>query len=477
MFFFNAPLFAVVDMKNANYSETWTDIVLDGIGYDLRVVRAYNSRSLMNGIFGFGWCSEFESRIRVTAEGGLEITECGSGLEVIFHQKGFNEKSVDETIEKILQEVKKRNKKLKPKYLAKLKKDLKYDRGLKAEFVKQLNLKGKIQKRAIYYANGRSNDRISIKGPNYIRTLPDGSFQIFSQKDGTLQAWHDKNQNFIKISYKSKGKTKQISHISDNNGRKLSFFYRGGKVSEIRGPKNLVIHYSHKNENLIQVSHQNKTEYYRYDNLHNLTQIISTQKQKGSNKIEKTSKKILYNKDKDWVTGFVDEKGCQEKYKYKYNPKNPLNHYWSYVTKICKNKVVNKSVYEFLHKTHAKKKRYLHRAKSNRNGFIIDTIYHPVFGKPLIQTVNNHKVEYSYYSNGLIKQKTSPYYQSSFSYENICKKNLLFEGKIQPWCFEQKMGRIEKSFQKSKNKKENKNHYNKSFLQISKMQSHSCSKQ
>lgn len=55
---FSAPAFAIVDMKSANYSESWTDLIVPGVGYDLRINRAYNSRSLFNGLFGFGWCSD-----------------------------------------------------------------------------------------------------------------------------------------------------------------------------------------------------------------------------------------------------------------------------------------------------------------------------------------------------------------------------------------------------------------------------------
>jgi hypothetical protein len=78
-----ASLFAnaIVDMKNANYSNTWVDIEIPGSGYELKISRTYNSRSLINGIFGFGWCSDFETRLEKTAEGNLKLVElwCGPG--------------------------------------------------------------------------------------------------------------------------------------------------------------------------------------------------------------------------------------------------------------------------------------------------------------------------------------------------------------------------------------------------------------
>ena len=56
-----SPAFALVDMKNANYTNTWTDMEIPGSGYDFKIIRTYNSRSLFNGIFGFGWCSDFRN--------------------------------------------------------------------------------------------------------------------------------------------------------------------------------------------------------------------------------------------------------------------------------------------------------------------------------------------------------------------------------------------------------------------------------
>ena len=46
--------FSVIDMKNANFSDIWTDIILPGSGYELRIQRTYNSRTIYSGLFGFG---------------------------------------------------------------------------------------------------------------------------------------------------------------------------------------------------------------------------------------------------------------------------------------------------------------------------------------------------------------------------------------------------------------------------------------
>jgi len=83
---------AMVDMRNANYSNSWVDLELSGSGYDLRVSRTYNSRTLFNGIFGFGWCSDFETKLEVTPEANLKMTECGAGRETYYMPREFSHK-------------------------------------------------------------------------------------------------------------------------------------------------------------------------------------------------------------------------------------------------------------------------------------------------------------------------------------------------------------------------------------------------
>ena len=49
----SANAFAVVDMKNANFANSWVDLEVPGSGYDLKINRTYNSKSNFDGIFGF----------------------------------------------------------------------------------------------------------------------------------------------------------------------------------------------------------------------------------------------------------------------------------------------------------------------------------------------------------------------------------------------------------------------------------------
>src|SRR4051812_21115682 len=103
------PSFATVDMKNANYTDSWTDFTAPGSGYLLRILRSYSSRSLYDGLWGFGMCSDHETSVRPTPEGNLRVTECGGGVSINFMAKDFDPSKYSKTVSMLMKEVQKRN--------------------------------------------------------------------------------------------------------------------------------------------------------------------------------------------------------------------------------------------------------------------------------------------------------------------------------------------------------------------------------
>lgn len=403
---------AVVDMKTANFAETWVDLIAPGSGYDLRVQRTYNSRTIYSGLFGFGWCSDFETRLEITPEGNMKVIECGAGAEVIFTPKKFDGKKVDTTVVSIMEEVKKRNAGMSPKSLADLEKDLRDDDYFREEFARRIGLKGNINKDATYYANGRENETLVRQSDSFKRTLADGTYQVYNLA-GRLTAMFDRNGNSLKLVYDKD----RLSGVVDNNGRRLTFIYEPNtkKVKRIIGPNELKAEYTTKGEDLLEVTNAwRKTYKYNYDDLHNMTKILQP---------DGKTKSIAYNQDKDWVIGFTNEKGCVEAYEYKVNSDDPKNHYWSTVQKKCGDKVTNRSQYEFFHRNRLDGTGiFLYRVKSDVNGLITDIVYHEVFGKPVMVSRGTMKTEYTYFDSGMVKQKRESGRTTSFEYKNACNK-------------------------------------------------------
>lgn len=413
LFLFSYSSFAIVDMKSANYSESWTDVVVPGVGYDLRVNRTYNSRSLFNGLFGFGWCSDYETKIDVTTEGNLRLTECGGGMEVSYTPRDFNPEKIESTVKTIVAEIKKRRPDLSAAYLANLEKEMKSNDIMREEFGKQINIKGKAAAGTIYLANGREAETVTLTNGAYKRSLPDSTYQVFDAATGRMTHMYDKNRNYLKLAWE---KDKLVS-VTDNAGRKLTLKYSPttGKVSDIVGPNNMSAKYTIKGEDLVEVMDSKQQKFkYTYDEVHNVTRIDYA---------DNTYKALTYNKDKDWVMTFRNRKGCSETYDYQMAQDDPKNHFWSNVTKKCGEKVTNQSKYEFFHKPRPDGTGvYLYRVRTENNGAISDVVYHEVFGKPISLVKDNRKTEYSYYDNGLVKSKKEPGRVLAFEYKNKCTK-------------------------------------------------------
>ena len=182
LFFFSVTSFAVVDTRSAGYSRVDEDFRVSGSGFELKIERASSSRSLYNGIFGYGWCSNFETRLDTLPGNIMRGVECGGGMEIIYRPKkqGLN---IDKQVQSILAEVKKRRK-MSKKQLQKLEKDLKQSQTLRNDFITALQLKGKVTPGLKYYANGRSNEYIEFKNNKFHRYLPNGVSEVFKQRRG-----------------------------------------------------------------------------------------------------------------------------------------------------------------------------------------------------------------------------------------------------------------------------------------------------
>ncbi len=408
------PALAVVDMRNANYASTWTDMEVPGVGFDLKIVRTNNSRSLFSGFFGFGWCSDYETSLEVTAEGNMKVRECGGGLELVYSPREVNRKDIDATISAIITKVKAQKKiGLTDQFYKTLAKDLLEDDDKRASYARQHGIGISIKEGTKFFANGKEVENIVFAKGYYTRNLVDGSSQRFNTA-GQLTHLYDKNSNFIKIDYDKMG---LIKEVSDNSARKLTFkFNASKKVEKITGPNGLSVDYKYyeNNDDLKQVTNAWKNTFtYQYDDLHNLT-IAQWP--------DKTFIEIKYDKNNDWVTSFKDRDQCIEDYRYEFSKNDPQNHYWSTVKKTCNKKVTHSARYEFWHKQRADGEYYLQRVLSEVNNDITDISYHEIFGRPIVIRKNADKTTFGYFENGLVKTKKTPRAIFSYEYHPIYKK-------------------------------------------------------
>ncbi len=412
-------IFALVDMNNAGYTNSWVDLEVPSSGnsYEMRVLRAYKSRTIYNGMFGFGWCSEFETKLETTSEGNIKISECGDGQEINYSAKEITRKDVDSTISQIKSKMKadKKYSSSSPEFWAKLDAQLLEDDAARSSYAKQFGITVAIKEGQKFMANGKEVENVVFAKGFYTRNLPDGSFQRFDL-NGKMTHMYDKNGNFLKFEYQKD----LLTEIADNNSRKLTFkYFPNKKIQKITGPGGIVSEYKYNQQddliwNKNAWAKKDSDVYnYEYNEFHNLVKASWP---------DKTSIAIKYDNTKDWVTSFTDRDKCTETYKYEFSPTNPKFNYWSTATKVCGKETVASNRYEFWHKQLPNGQIVLSRVQTSVNGNVRDITYHDTFGKPVTIKNNNERVDFEYYPDGLVKLKTSSVSKLEFSYDPTSKK-------------------------------------------------------
>lgn len=408
---------ALVDMNSASYSNIWTDLEVPGNGYDMRVVRAYKSRTLFNGMFGFGWCSTFETKLETTSEGNIKISECGDGQEVVFSPREITRKDIDSTISQIISKMKTdpKIKVVSADYYKKLSDALIEDDAQRSDLAAQYKISVPIKDGTKFMANGKEVENVVANKAYYTRNLPDGSYQRFDLA-GRLTHNYDKNGNFLKFEYDKD----LLIQIEDNNSRKLVLrYYPNKKVRQITGPNSIVSEYKYNSQddliwNKNAWAKTDKDVYlYEYNEFHNLTKATWP---------DGAFISIRYDNIKDWVLGFTDRDKCVENYKYEFSPTDPKFHYWSSVVKTCGKEVVASNRYEFWHKQLPSGQVVLSRVLTNNNGSTQDITYHDSLGKAVSIKKNNDRVTFEYYPDGLIKTRESVNSKIEFTHDSVTKK-------------------------------------------------------
>lgn len=408
---------ALVDMNNASYSNTWIDLQVPGSGYDMKVIRAYKSRTLFNGMFGFGWCSEFETKLETTSEGNIKISECGDGQEINYSAREVTKKDIESTINQIIAKMKADNriKSVSADYWKKLTDQMVFDDDQRSRLAKKYNVSVAIKEGMKFLANGKEVESVTFNKTFYTRNLPDGSYQRFDLQ-GRLTNMYDKNNNFLKFEYEKD----LLKEVEDNNSRKLTFkYYPNKKIKSISGPNSLLTEYRYSaQEDLIWnknawAKKETDAYTYEYNEFHNLTKATWP---------DKTFVIVKYDNVKDWVLGFTDRDKCNENYKYEFSPNDPKYHYWSSVIKTCGKEIVANNRYEFWHKPLENGQIVLSRVLTNVSGSITDITYHDIFGKPVVIKKNNNRMSFEYYPDGLIKSKEVGNTKLEFTHDPITKK-------------------------------------------------------
>lgn len=384
--------FPGVNLKNGNFFVSYTDIVVPGGGKKLEVTRTYNSRSLQNGWFGFGWGSDFETYLNVSADGSVVVHENGAGATTRFTPKT----SVDAKVaaEKIVTAMKSKNQ-MTEKVALEMVEKLKNDAELRQQYEAKLGLSAKIADGSVLYSNERGMQELQKTADGYKRVFSDGKAEFFNN-DGKLTKISEKSGYSVSLVYKNG----VLESIKDSQAKQLFFsWYPDGKIKNVWSAGDKKVEYKFKDNDLVESKDVGDNLYkYSYDSNHNLIKVGYS---------DNTEMKVAYDSKTQWATSVTEKDGDQTKYEYGANPKNPDNHYWTSVTTtgFDGKPVTNKYEYEIKNKPDGSS--YTYRTVTEINNLKTETIYSECCGLPLKIARGKEVTNFEYNAKGLLTKKSS----------------------------------------------------------------------
>ncbi|MGZ3797754.1 MAG: DUF6531 domain-containing protein [Pseudobdellovibrionaceae bacterium] len=204
---------ADVNMKNASYFKTWIDLEIRKDAHIFQLRRTYNSRSLHPGLFGFGWCTDFEKSLELNRSDQIILYDCRLNAPLKFKRKKEN----------------------------------------------------------LY--ESPSKETIEFKEDHYLRTTTKKTLQKFD-KLGKLTRLIDPNENRLDFIYEKGGPLRKIIYNKDVE-LNIKFDTLHRHIQAITSDEGSEAHYSYENQNLVDVRNSWKNFFvYHYDGFHNLIRIL-----------------------------------------------------------------------------------------------------------------------------------------------------------------------------------------------------------
>ena len=389
---FVMPVWAGVNLKNGNFYISYTDIVVPGGGKKLEITRTYNSKSTESGWFGFGWGSDFETRLETSADGSVVVHEHGAGAKTRFIPKT----SIDgeAAAKKIVEAMRKRTQ-LTEQAANQLTEKLKNNAELRHTYALNFKVQTTVAAGTILYSSERGSQELHVLKDSYVRKYPDGKQETYDLK-GNLLKIADKTGYSIAFVWKD-GK---LESIRDSQAKQIFLsWYTEGRVKEVWSAGDKKAEYKFDGENLVFSKDVGGNTYeYGYDKSHNLTEIRYGDKSKTTVKYEP---KTLF------VQEILDRNGESTKYQYGNDPKAPEDHYWTTVVKNGFDGKPASNRYEYEIKTRPDGSRYTYRIVTDINGIKTETIYSECCSLPLKIARGKQVTNFEYNDRGLLVKKSS----------------------------------------------------------------------
>lgn len=405
---------ANVSLKNGNFFIGYTDLTHSG-GIEPKVERVYNSKSSHDGIFGFGWGSDYEVYLKISADGSVVVHENGGGSQNRFTPPSISTAEVDKAVADMMTAKNKTGGGMSGALAETEKSRLRTDARYRNDEWERLFDKGLVKARQISEGATLKSNKFSFQvitktKEGYVRRFDNGQVQTFDES-GHLARLADKNGNFLSLSYDKAG---HLSFIQDNLNRRIGFaFNNQGKVEKVLGENNKSCVYKYANSELVysKDSDGNVYEYkYSTNGRHNLVEIKYT---------DATTLQVGYNEvnQNETVKWVKDRDGSLTEYGYGGDSPGGMNFSTTVATKGPDGKEVSKSKYEYWEKAKVDGERYTYKLSTDIDGDKTETIYNECCGLPLEIARNGDKTSFEYDVKGHVTKKMTPTEVTQLEYD------------------------------------------------------------
>lgn len=440
---FPNPAPAMVAIANGNYFIGFTDLEHDAPlnSFQLRIQRTYNSRSQYDGVFGYGWGSEYEAFLLPSADGSVIIQESGGGDRTRFSPKDFSKAELEKQVDRLVEAYLKREKVPAAKG-AERKTEWMTDAHERDEWSRNLGIFPEMPVGTKLFTTQRGDKQTLtvIKG-GYVREYADGKQELFNvkvdvadlgldparrrvlkgvlkvsrlvdpirkaqvsyeyDKDGRLNTISDKRTQTIRVKYNAQGK---VAELADAKGNKATYEYcETGGVNYNSAKK------CGRGDLVRSRDTAGGVYSYQYDSSHNLTRIGYPKDNKPDQEFEEIAYWPVKGLRGGEVRSVKQPTGVLVEYKYWQDPKDMDGHYRTDVRTTYGAGRTSDTSYEYSEKRRADGSRYRYKLASVVDGEKTETIYNECCGQPLQITAPTGTTKFEYYAGtGLPKEKDSP---------------------------------------------------------------------
>jgi len=328
-----------VNAKNANFFLPNKDISFPAQGFPLEIERSYNSRSLSDGPFGFGWSFNYDIFVRVGEEGYPEVVDADGFVCKFLPQGGGPKSAAEAQINQFMAYKQDQDKasgiQRPPDFYASFRTRLINDPKLFEQVKKEMpGFQPELQD-GTYISTTRGVQQLEVRKEGYKRTFTNGVTHLFYRIDasakGRLRQMIDPAGNILAMKY-SRGGSGDLTEVAHSKGAKLEFTVgKLGKITAARivnqegnlAPKSVEYKYGGPSGNdlLAYKDTSGQVTKYEYDEWHNMIKITFANNDVIMNK---------YNTEKDWILAQKGPGDATTTYEYDSDPADE-SHYWTIV--------------------------------------------------------------------------------------------------------------------------------------------------